>query len=246
MRFGPVSVSIPMRISWACTARRMVRPRWSRATSWRLVSSSQRRDGLEIGVDPVEEGLGQLGERVLADGPPATRPGAAGQPGPGSACARAWAPARSRPRAGGRWRPVPAHDDDGLGRIELGGGGRSGRGGWRGGPPSRSGGTHRSLLELGERLGEGLGHRPRPVDRARKGCLAPRWSRGGTGGATGRRRSRWPTRRPAARRTRRRPRGRARPAVEGRAGRARARRSARPRAARRRGRAGSASRRPGR
>ena len=60
MRLPPVSVSMPIRISWACSARRTVRLRWSRASSWRLRQLGQRRHGLEVGVDLVEQVLGQL------------------------------------------------------------------------------------------------------------------------------------------------------------------------------------------
>ena len=126
----------------------------------------ERGDGLEVGVDPVEQVSRPAGAGRPAGARPATPPGAAGPPGRGfSRCHRVGL----GPDLAGEVEVdghVPADDDDDLARR------RARR---RVAVPasstasldaSRSGGTHRSCSSSVERLGEGLGDRAGAVDRA--------------------------------------------------------------------------------
>ena len=83
IRLPPVSVSMPMRISWACSARRIGPAAVQQRDQLPAGQLVQRRHGLEVGVGAVEEVLGQAGQRGPQPPDPPRAAQAGGRPGPG-------------------------------------------------------------------------------------------------------------------------------------------------------------------
>ena len=178
--------------------------RWSKRDQLSARQLRQRRNRLEVGVDAVQEVLGQAWGARCGVARCATLRAAAGRPGRGSAAAPIPAWAGSRRRAAGRSRHVRRRTMTTSLACQL-----------RGSRAARE--QHRLahcvtqrrnpevVLQLGQRFGERLGdgawaHRRDPTERP-----GSRSSPAGTAAATAPHPYRRPTRRPAATRTLPRP-----------------------------------------
>ena len=163
IRLPPVSVSMPMRISWAWSARRIARLRCSRAISCRLVSSASAGTASRSASVRSRRCSAKAGQRGAEppDPPGAPQPACGGDRVQLAEHRRLGLDLPGEPQVDGDVA-VDADDDVAAGHLRLGG---------------RAGQDHRFAhrfaergdpevgLEFGEGRGEGLGDRARAVDR---------------------------------------------------------------------------------